>query len=105
MIKGSLQEVLEQGCQDYVTIVLTDKKDLDVIDMQQQIRYKFPNLLEIRRQQTAMTGGRKIAIQKELETPMELCASFLQELGSIEQLEEKQKQLLEDVIHIVEEAK
>src|SRR5699024_10534587 len=34
VIRGSLKEVLDQGCGDYVSAVLTDRVDLDVIDMQ-----------------------------------------------------------------------
>ena len=33
VIKGEFQEVLSQACEDYVTVVLTDKEDLDVIDL------------------------------------------------------------------------
>ena len=50
VIRDSLREVLKQGCNDYVTVILTDKEDLDVIDMQERIRGEFPNLLEIRRE-------------------------------------------------------
>lgn len=105
VIEGSFHDVLKQGCDDYVTVVLTDKKDLDVIDMQQQIRYKFPNLLEIRRKQQVSFGKQKNLSQKQLETPMELCVSFLEQIGRIDSLEDKQKQLLEDVIDTIKEAK
>ena len=50
VIRGSLKEVLDQGCGDYVSAVLTDRVDLDVIDMQDRMRHAFPNLLEIRRE-------------------------------------------------------
>ena len=33
VIRGDLEEVLAQTCRDYVTVILTDKVDLDVIDM------------------------------------------------------------------------
>ncbi len=49
IVKGSLEEVLLQGCDDFVTVMLTDKVDYDVIDLQDRIRQTFPNLLEIRR--------------------------------------------------------
>ena len=45
--KGSLEEVLQQKSQDYVTVILTDKADLDVIDMQDRLRLAFPYLLEM----------------------------------------------------------
>ena len=42
VIRGSLKEVLDQGCGDYVSVVLTDRVDLDVIDMQDRMRHAFP---------------------------------------------------------------
>ena len=50
VIRGDLEEVLAQTCRDYVTVILTDKVDLDVIDMQDRLRLAFPGLLEIRRE-------------------------------------------------------
>ena len=41
VIKGTLEEVLREPCGDYVTDILTDKVDLDVIDMQERIRLHF----------------------------------------------------------------
>ena len=41
VVKGTLEEVLKESCKDYVTVVLTDKADLDVIDMQECIRLAF----------------------------------------------------------------
>ena len=52
VVKGELEEILAENSQDYVTVILTDKKDLDVIDMQERIRLAFPNLLEIRRRKS-----------------------------------------------------
>ena len=50
IIKGSLEEVLAQACEDFVTVILTDRVDLDIMDMQDRIRMAFPYLLEIRRE-------------------------------------------------------
>ncbi len=41
MIRGDLEEVLAQTCRDYVTVILTHKVDLDVIDMQDRLRLAF----------------------------------------------------------------
>ena len=56
VIREVLKEVLDQGCGDYVSAVLTDRVDLDVIDMQDRMRHAFPNLLEIRRGDGAKSG-------------------------------------------------
>lgn len=97
VIRGGLTEVLRQGCNDYVTVVLTDKADLNAMDMQDRIRNAFPNLLEIRREIWKKTGyGRDCAADAVLD-PYELCATFLRELELPEQ------ELLREVIHTVQE--
>lgn len=99
VIKGMLEEVLKQGCEDYVTVILTDKVDLDVIDMQDRLRLAFPRLLEIRRE-----GQRRNILKTSLEDqklldPFQLCCSFLKDA------DEAEKELLMDVIHTVGEVK
>ena len=97
VIRGELEEVLEQACGDYVTVILTDKADLDVFDMQDKIRSAFPNLLEIRRETVRRTDyERAYAVQEELD-PFELCCAFLNEP------DEEEKALLRDVINTVRE--
>lgn len=97
VIRGELEEVLEQACGDYVTVILTDKADLDVFDMQDKIRSAFPNLLEIRRETLRRTDyERAYALQEELD-PFELCCAFLSEP------DEDEKALLRDVINTVRE--
>lgn len=97
VIRGELAEVLEQACGDYVTVILTDKADLDVFDMQDKIRSAFPNLLEIRRETVRRTDyERAYAVQEELD-PFELCCAFLNEP------DEEEKALLRDVINTVRE--
>lgn len=99
VIKGKLEEVLKQECEDYVTVILTDKVDLDVIDMQDRLRLAFPRLLEIRRE-----GQRRNILKTSLEEqklldPFQLCCSFLKDA------DEAEKELLMDVIHTVGEVK
>lgn len=100
VICGSLQEVLEQACEDYVSVILTDKADLDVIDMQDRLRHAFPNLLEIRRENLRKADySGEMRAQEEMLNPYELCCSFLAEL------DEEEKEILRDVIHTVQEVK
>lgn len=97
VIKGELEEVLKESCNDYVTVILTDKADLNVIDMQDRIRNAFPNLLEIRRETLRKTDySKKFAAEKNLD-PFELCCSFLKEM------DDSEKELLRDVINTVQE--
>ena len=97
VVKGELNEVLKQSCNDYVTVILTDKVDLNVIDMQDRIRNSFPNLLEIRRETLRKTDySKKFAAQKNAD-PFELCCSFLKEM------DDSERELLKDVINTVQE--
>ena len=97
VIRGELEEVLGQACGDYATVILTDKADLDVLDMQDRIRSAFPNLLEIRRETMRRADyGRTYAVQEELD-PFELCCAFLNEP------DEEEKALLRDVINTLQE--
>ena len=99
VIKGELEEVLAEKSQDYVTVILTDKKDLDVIDMQERIRLAFPNLLEIRRENQRKADYARTLKSETLLNPYELCCSFLKNM------DEKEKEILQDVIHTVQGVK
>ena len=99
VIKGELEEILAEKSQDYVTVILTDKKDLDVIDMQERIRLAFPNLLEIRRENQRKTDYTRTLQTEELLDPYELCCSFLKDL------DEEEKMILQDVLHTVQGVK
>ena len=93
VIRGDLEEVLQQGSDDYVTVVLTDKRDYDVIDMKDRLYHAFPNLLEIRRdvQRTVDYSLRREAAEKL--APFDLCNAFLKDL------DEEEKMILRDVIN------
>ena len=105
VITGAFSEVLSQGCEDYVTVVLMDKEDLDVLDMQDRLRTCFPNLLEIRRELPRRAGDRDGRGTAEAEmTPFELCGSFLREQWGGRELDEEERSLLQDVINSVQEA-
>ena len=99
VVKGTLEEVLAESCKDYVTVILTDKADLDVIDMQERIRLAFPNLLEIRRENQRKADYTRTLQTQELLDPYELCCSFLKGL------DEEEKMILQDVLHTVQGVK
>ena len=88
-----------QACGDYVTVILTDKADLDVIDMQERIRLAFPNLLEIRRENQRKADYTRTLKSETLMNPYELCCSFLKDL------DEQEKEILKDVLYTVQGVK
>ena len=96
VIRGTLEEVLSRGCQDYVTVILTDRADLDVLDMQDRLRQAFPNLLEIRREVLRKADYEKEFIPEKERDPFQLCCEFLKETDVEEQ------KILRDVINTVQ---
>ena len=99
IIKGSLEEVLAQACEDFVTVILTDKVDLDIMDMQDRIRMAFPYLLEIRREVLRKADYSEQLMAEREQDPFELCCSFLKDL------DDEEKTILRDVIHTVQGVK
>ena len=97
VIRGNMRDVLEEACDDYVTVVLTDQVDLDVFDMQDRLRSAFPHLLEIRRETLRKADySREYSVQQELD-PFELCCAFLKDI------DEEEKAVLRDVINTIQE--
>lgn len=94
-ISGTLKEVLAQGCDDYVSIVLTDEADPDIHDMQDRIRSAFPNHLDIHRVYSRSADYTMQPIQESRMDAFALCNSFLTDL------DEKEQALLQDVINTV----
>ncbi len=93
VIKGSLEEVLKQGCGDYVTVVLTDRVDYNVLDMQDRLRHAFPNLLEVRRELPGRQEARPEFEAGAEAGPMELCRLFLQDM------DEQEEKVLQQIIN------
>ena len=95
LIKGTLDEVLKQACDDYVSVLLTDKADLDVADMQDRLRMAFPYLLEIRRQTYfSLSQDNNINVE-EIPDTYGLCEAFLKST------EDDEKDLLRDIVNTV----
>lgn len=98
VVRGKLQDVLQAGSDDYVSVVLTDMEDLNFVDMQDRVRAAFPHLLEISREAIRNTEcPHRIKAEANLD-PFTLCCMFLEEL------KEEDKALLQDVINHVKGA-
>ncbi len=94
-VRGTLEEVLSQACDDYVQVTLTDRIDLDFADVRDRLRAAFPGLLEIRRDLPEReVRDRERGQEREMD-PYELCLAFLGDL------DEETDALLRDVINTV----
>lgn len=85
IVRGSLDEVLATPSEDYVRIVLTDKVDFDVLDLQDRLHAAYPNVLEIQREVQQLPAYQAEAEQQLQRSPLELCLDFLPELTAEEQ--------------------
>jgi len=99
VVRGSLREVLEQGCGDYVTVVLTDAVDLDILDMRDRLNDAFPRLLEIRRENLRGADYSREYVPEAALDPYGLCCAFLNDL------DDDERALLRDVVNAVQEVK
>lgn len=84
VIKGTLDEILAQGCEDYVSAVITEKPEKT--DVSGRLNEKFPNLLEIRseydkpKSETGVNSktGAEIDGNKSV---FDLCMDFLENIS------------------------
>ena len=98
-IEGELNQVLDQACKDYVSVLLTDKVDLDVADMQERLRRAFPRLLEIRRETLHRGDYSDAGIVERTLNPFELCCEFYKGIS------DREKDILKNIINQVEGVK
>ncbi|MDO5140083.1 MAG: exonuclease SbcCD subunit D [Eubacteriales bacterium] len=95
VIKGLFRDVLLRGCSDYVTVILTDREELNAADLQDRLRNAFPNLLEIRREGLRKADYTAADIPEEEPDPYELCCGFLGDT------DEAEREMLKSVINSV----
>ena len=96
IIKGTLEDVLKERCDDYVSVILTDEDgSIDPSDANDRLKDAFSNILEIRRENIKKADySGKISVKKALD-PYELCCMFLSDP------DEEQKELLSEVINTI----
>ena len=85
VIEDTLENVLRQASDDYVKIILTDKEDLEVFDLQERISLAFPNKLEIQRKYTRQEAFFEEMTEPECASPYGLICRFIPEMNDEEQ--------------------
>ena len=95
IIEGELKNVLNQSCDDFVRVVLTDKQDLNIFEMQEKLKNAFPRLLEIRRENIRKNNYQAVVKKDVKMDPFSLCTDFLNGI------DEEEKDLLQDIINHV----
>ncbi|MBR2214182.1 MAG: exonuclease SbcCD subunit D [Selenomonadaceae bacterium] len=96
-LRGTLEELLRAASEDYVTLVVTDPEDIDVIDMQDRLKKAFPFHLDIRRETARAVNYEAAAEGQSVKlSPMELMDAFLPDLTA------EERQVLQDVVNAVQ---
>lgn len=98
VIRGELGEVLGRGCEDYVSVILTDRVDRDIFDMRERLHLAFPNLLEVRRETVRRADYGGEIDGRALLDPFDLCSLFLKDM------DEQDRAVMRDVINAVKGA-
>lgn len=78
-IEGLLDDVLEEGCDDFVRIVLTDPAGEALVNVRERLIAKFSKMLEMRRKHirsSGVSGSGSVGVTND---PFELCCLFLGE--------------------------
>ena len=96
ILTGTFEELLKQGCEDYVSLRLTKKVEVSSIEMKDRLRAAFPNYLDILPVEETISYTRKNISAENLD-PFTLCCEFLPDLN------EEEKKILQDVINTVKE--
>jgi len=98
VLRGELEELLRLSSDDYVSVTVTDPRDIDVIDMMDRLHHAFGHLLEIRRQTQRQLGDLEDYAAAERLSPIEMCQMFLGEA------DEEDEKILKDVFNTVSAA-
>lgn len=98
-IEGALENILKEKSDDFVSITLSDKEDLDTIHMQMKLKANFPRLCEIKRE-----GALKLQYSDlddiEIEENMDVFEMFC---NFYKDITEEEKEIIKDVINKVRE--
>ena len=100
-LRGCLEELMEQGCEDYVSITLTDEKV--PYQPREKLGQVFPNLLELKVDNPTMRSTLEKTEQAELsDDPLQMFQRFYQEIHGRE-MDEQEEELLQHVIRRIQE--
>lgn len=85
VLEDTFENVLRQASEDYVQIILTDDRDLEIVDLQERIAMAFPNKLEIQRKYARREGIPDEMIEPVSSSPYELICQFIPDMDEEEQ--------------------
>ncbi len=84
VLEDTFENVLRKASEDYVQIILTDDRDLEIFDLQERIAMAFPNKLEIKRIFTRREGLPDEVTEPVYTSPYDLICQFIPEMDDEE---------------------
>lgn len=93
VIEDTFDNVIKQPSDDFVQIILMDKEDLDVVDLQERLASAFPNLLEIQRRFTRGLDLSGDVSEIRKISPYELLCEFIPDM------DEEEREIMKSVIN------
>lgn len=94
-LRGTLEEVLRQSCDDYVAIELTDQELEASVDLSDRLQHAFCNLLEVRRVFARLQNYDAVVSEASIQAPLELIDRFMPDMT------EEERTVMEDVWNTV----
>ena len=79
VLEDTFENVLRKASEDYVQVILTDDRDLEIFDLQERIAMAFPNKLEIKRIFTRREGLPDEVTEPVYTSPYDLICQFIPE--------------------------
>ena len=97
ILSGTFEEILQNGCNDYVSLRLTKKVEINSVELQDRLRAAFPNYLEIRPAEEKNFAVDEKNISAENLNPFDLCCEFYPDISDDEKI------LLQEIMNSVQE--
>lgn len=84
VLEDTFENVLRKASEDYVQVILTDDRDLEIFDLQERIAMAFPNKLEIKRIFARREGLPDEVTEPVYTSPYDLICQFIPEMDDEE---------------------
>ena len=99
-IEDTLENILSQGCTDYVSITITDKVDFDTFDVREKLDNAFENILEVKRKKINSTSivTAEYDADSNLE-PYDICVDFINTIDPEHEITEEEEKMLTEAIN------
>lgn len=97
-LRATREALLSGASEDFVSICVTDAEAVEMVGLRELLRAKYPNLLELRREEKETVELAALQERTETLSPYELCLQF-----AGERLNAEEKALLTEVMNAMKE--